>query len=186
MQPLHKLINTHQALHFLTPPLFLHLLSFLFLFPPPPSLLSLSFSHCTSCWTMNELETPHFSFWLPPIKPPDGLPKRLSSPESACQCRRCRRHGFDPLVGKISWRRKWQPTPIFLPGESHGQRSLVGYGLWGHEELDMTEWLSMLACSLPANHQLHQLHQPNSTLCDPDPVFCLYCSVIQITWPKFS
>ena len=38
-----------------------------------------------------------------------------------------RRRGFDPWVGKIPWRRKWKPTPLFLPGESHGQRSLVGY-----------------------------------------------------------
>ena len=43
------------------------------------------------------------------------------------------------LVGKIPWRRKWQPTPVFLLGKSHGQRSLAGYSLWGHEELDMTE-----------------------------------------------
>ena len=43
------------------------------------------------------------------------------------QCRRQRRHGFDPWVGKIPWRRAWQPTPVFLPGESHGQRSLAGY-----------------------------------------------------------
>ena len=43
----------------------------------------------------------------------------------------CRRHGFDSWVGKIPWRRKWQPTPVFLPGESHGQRSLVGYSPWG-------------------------------------------------------
>ena len=42
------------------------------------------------------------------------------------------RHGFDPWVGKILWRRKWQPIPVFLPGESHGQRSLAGYGPWGH------------------------------------------------------
>ena len=39
-----------------------------------------------------------------------------------------KRHGFDPWVGRIPWRRKQQPTPVFLPGESHGQRSLVGYG----------------------------------------------------------
>ena len=39
------------------------------------------------------------------------------------------------------WRRKWQPTPVFLPGKSHGWRSLVGYGPWGHKELDMTEQL---------------------------------------------
>ena len=45
----------------------------------------------------------------------------------ACQCRRHKRHGFNPQVGKISWRRKWQPTPVFMPGESHGQRSLAGY-----------------------------------------------------------
>ena len=43
------------------------------------------------------------------------------------QCRRHRRHGFDPWVRKIPWRRVWEPTPVFLPGESHGQRSLVGY-----------------------------------------------------------
>ena len=47
--------------------------------------------------------------------------------------------GFDPWVGKIPWRRAWQPTPVFLPGESHGQRSLVGYSPWGHTESDMTE-----------------------------------------------
>ena len=39
----------------------------------------------------------------------------------------------------MHWRRKWQPTPVFLPGESQGQRSLVGYRLWGRKELDMTE-----------------------------------------------
>ena len=48
----------------------------------------------------------------------------LSSIEAICQFRR---DGFNPWVGKIPWRRKWQPTPIFLPGKSHGQRSLVGY-----------------------------------------------------------
>ena len=46
------------------------------------------------------------------------------------------RPGFDPWVGKIPWRRPWQPTPIFLPGESHGQRSLAGYSPWGGKELD--------------------------------------------------
>ena len=57
----------------------------------------------------------------------------------ACQCRRRRRHGFDPSVRKIPWRRKWQPTPVFLPGKSHGQRSLAGCIPWGHKESDMTE-----------------------------------------------
>ena len=47
------------------------------------------------------------------------------------------------------WRRKWQPTPVFLPGESCGQRNLVGYNPWDHKELDMTEQLSMQAQVLP-------------------------------------
>ena len=47
--------------------------------------------------------------------------------ESACQCRRHRRYRCDPWVGKIPWRRARQPTPVFLPGESQGQRGLVGY-----------------------------------------------------------
>jgi len=46
------------------------------------------------------------------------------------------------LGWKILWRRKWQPTPVFLPGESHGQRSLAGYSLWGHKESDLTEQLT--------------------------------------------
>ena len=53
----------------------------------------------------------------------------------------CRRPGFDPWVGKIPWRRKWQPTPVFLPGKSHGLRSLVGYSPWGRKESDTTERL---------------------------------------------
>ena len=67
--------------------------------------------------------------------------KRLSSSSSSMQYRR---PGFDPWVRKIPWRKKWQPTPAFLPGESHGQRSLVGYSPWGHKELDTTEWLHSL------------------------------------------
>ena len=50
--------------------------------------------------------------------------------EPACQCRRCKRLKFDPWVGKIPWRMKWQPAPVFLPGESHGQRSQMGYSLY--------------------------------------------------------
>ena len=57
-----------------------------------------------------------------------GLPWWLSGKESTCQCRRC---GFKPWVGKMPWRRKWQPTPILFPGKSHGQRSLTGYRPWG-------------------------------------------------------
>ena len=53
-----------------------------------------------------------------------------------------RRLGFDPWVRKIPWRREWLPTPVILPGEFQGQRSLIGYGPWGHKELDMTERLT--------------------------------------------
>ena len=51
-----------------------------------------------------------------------GVPWWLSVKESVCQCKK---HGFDPWSGKIPWRRKWQPTPVFLPGKSHGG------GAWG-------------------------------------------------------
>ena len=47
------------------------------------------------------------------------------------------------LVRKIPWRREWQPTTVFLPGELHGQKSQVGYSPWGHKELDTTERLSL-------------------------------------------
>ena len=57
---------------------------------------------------------------------------------SSCQCRRC---GLDPWVGKICWRRKWQPTPVFLAGKSHEQRSLPDYNPWGRKESDTTEHL---------------------------------------------
>ena len=62
------------------------------------------------------------------------LPWWLSSKESSCQCRRYR---FDPWVGKIPWKRKWQPTPVFLPGEFHEQRSLADYSPWGCKEVEM-------------------------------------------------
>ena len=60
--------------------------------------------------------------------------KNLSA--NAGGIKRCR---FDPEVGKIPWRRAWYPTPVFLPGESLGQRSLVGYSPQGLKELDTTE-----------------------------------------------
>ena len=64
-----------------------------------------------------------------------GLLWWLSDKEPACQCRRCR---FDPWSRKILWRRKWQPTPVFLPGKSQEQKSLEGYSPWSHKELDIT------------------------------------------------
>ena len=68
-----------------------------------------------------------------------GFPGGTSGKEPACQCRRHKRHKFYPWVRKIPWRRAWQPTPVFLLGESHGQRSLADYGPQGCKELYMTE-----------------------------------------------
>ena len=65
-----------------------------------------------------------------------GFTGGTSGKQSAWQCRR---HGFNPWVGKIPWRRAWQPTPVFLPGESHGQRNKVGYSPWGYKDSDSTE-----------------------------------------------
>ena len=74
-----------------------------------------------------------------PLISPRGFPCGASGKEPACQCRRHRRCGFHRWVRKIPWRRAWQPTAVFLPGESHGQRSLVGYGPLGYKESDTIE-----------------------------------------------
>ena len=91
-----------------------------------PALIQLWSSWC------NPYDTHYFiSFCSVP-----WLPRWFSGKESTCQCRRC---GFDPWVGKIAWRRKWQLTPVFLPAKSHGQRSLVVYSPKGRKESDTTE-----------------------------------------------
>ena len=89
----------------------------------------LAHSRCfVFCWmTMRCFERNQILPWLPCW---------LSSKESVCQCRRSR---FDPWVGKIPWRRKWQPTPILWPGEYQGQRSLVDCNPCGQKESAMTE-----------------------------------------------
>ena len=69
------------------------------------------------------------------MRSPDFLDGSGKGP--ICQCRRHKRCGFYPWVGKIPWRRTWKPTPVFSPGKSHGQRSLAGYGPQGHKESDM-------------------------------------------------
>ena len=63
----------------------------------------------------------------------------INGKESASHCQRHRRYGLELWVRKIPWRKKWQPTPVFLPGESLGQRSLVVYSLWGHKESNTPE-----------------------------------------------
>ena len=70
----------------------------------------------------------------------NSLPLGSDGKESTCRCRRPR---FVPWVGKILWRREWQTTPVFLPGEFHGWRSLVGYSPCGCRESDMTEPLAL-------------------------------------------
>ena len=72
-----------------------------------------------------------------------GFPGGTSDKESACQWRRWKRSSFDPWARKIPWRRKWQQTPIVLPGKFHGQRTLVGYHPRDHKESDMTEIMSI-------------------------------------------
>ena len=72
-----------------------------------------------------------------------GLPRYCCGKELACQSRRCKTLGFSPWVKEIPWRRAWQPTPVLLPGESHGRRGLVGYNLWGRKESQT--WLKRLS-----------------------------------------
>ena len=74
-----------------------------------------------------------------------GLPRWRSGKESVYQCRRHKRHGFNPWV-----RKKWQPTLVFLTGKSHWQRNLVGYSPLGHKESDLTEPKSK--CIYPSIH----------------------------------
>ena len=85
--------------------------------------------HCRQIlYCLSHQETSMFVSSLPP-----KIVLWHNGKESACQCRRHRRCRFDPWVRKIVWHRKWQPNPVFLPGESHGQRSLVGYSPWSHK-----------------------------------------------------
>ena len=86
---------------------------------------------------LSSLSSVCFQVWEAQICYDPCISRWYSSKESSCQCRKHKRHGFDPWVGKSPWRRKWQSTPVFLPGEFHGERSLVGY-----KESDTIEWLS--------------------------------------------
>ena len=71
--------------------------------------------------------------------------------DGKASCLQCGRPGFDPWVGNILWRRKWQPTPVLLPGKSHGQRSMVGYSPLGRNESDTTERLHFQSEIFQAN-----------------------------------
>ena len=101
-----------------------------------------------------------------------GFPGGTSDKEPTCQCRRLKRHSFSPWVGKIPWRRAQRTTPVFLPGEYHGQRSLLSYSPWGRKELDTTEATQqacmhadiMLPCiSIPLLILFHWPGKPQNT-----------------------
>ena len=106
--------------------------------------------------------------------PYTGFPGSSSGKEPACQCRRHKRHGFNPWVRKVPWNRAWHPTPVFLPGESHGRRSLGGYSPRGRKESDTTEqlhfhfsWLPLLNLGTGIPSAAAMSLQSCPTLCDP-------------------
>ena len=118
--------------------------------PPPPLLPVIHWqrtgidrlsSKFLGCWALKLLEN---QMPLPlPLLADNALKGGTSGTLLPMQVRRKRR-GFDPWVGKIPWSGAWQPTPVFLPGESRGERSLVGYSPWGRTESDTTERLPTL------------------------------------------
>ena len=102
---------------------------------------------------------------------------------------------FNPWVGKIPWRRKWQPTPVFLPGEFHGQRSLAGCSPWCHKESDTIEWLSdntihnlgrLFQCSLLCRLRclLSRMNHKNGLMAPKSPV--VICMRWSSTWELCS
>ena len=101
------------------------------------------------------------------------LLRQCSGKESACQCRRGKRHGFNPWVGKIPQSKKQQPIPVFLPGKFHGQRSLGSMGSMGSQRVrhDSTHKHTYIPCNyLYSNFssvQFSSVAQSCPTLCDP-------------------
>ena len=82
-------------------------------------------------WTISKVPPQPLNEYLGWAK---WLTRWLSGKESTCRCRRHRRCRFNPWVRKIPWRKAWQSTSVFLPGEAHGQKNLVGYSPWGCKE----------------------------------------------------
>ena len=122
-----------QNCYFLILSLFLYQLAFLFLLQYSCFTVLCQFLLCSK---VNQLYVYIYPFFFR-FPSHFGLPWWLRQQSF---CLQCRRSGFDPWVRKISWRRKWQPTPVLLPGKFHGRRShLVGYCPWGHRESDTTE-----------------------------------------------
>ena len=95
-----------------------------------------------------------FTLMLATVMHIRGTFQEAQGKESICQCRRCRRHRFDSWLGKIPWRRKWQPTSVFLPRRSCVQRCLEGYSLWGHKESNSTQHV-FSTCRTRTQHGTH-------------------------------
>ena len=109
-----------------------------------------------------------------------------SGKEPTCQRRRHKRRGFDPWIGKIPWRRKGQPSPVFLPGESHGERNLAGCrtrGAWG--ACQNMGWQRVGHDSSDLARSISQAARVFSSIC----VFyicmnmCMHDVILKFTWP---
>ena len=98
---------------------------------------------------------------------------------------------MDPWVGKIPWRRKWYPTPVFLPGKSHGQRNLAGYSPWGCKELDITDQAhthitTKAKNDSPSLSAAQILQNLSSMTVYPTAIVCLYLDIPQNLYIKVS
>ena len=109
----------------------------------------------TTNWVAKRIEK---NFTVTETGSPRDFSSGSASKESTCPCRRYRRCRFDPWVRKSPWSRKWQPILVFLPGKSHGQKSLVGYSPWSCKELDMTECVCVHACACAHTHTHTHTH----------------------------
>ena len=114
------------------------------------------------------------------------FPRGSAVKNPPCPCRRQRRRRFDPWVWKIPWRRAWQPTPIFLPGEPHRQRSPVGYGPQGGTESDSTEasWHGSTGASLLCVANLSGSSRPVNTS-PHGPAFPTICALALTRLSRF-
>ena len=89
-----------------------------------------------------------------------GFPGGASGKEPTCQCGRLKRHGFNPWFRKTPWRRGWQPTPVLLPRECQGERSLAGYSPWGHRVRH--NWVGTLDSGIKCPPQNVSIHRTDS------------------------
>ena len=108
-----------------------------------------------------------------------------SGEESACQCRRLKRHQFDPWLGKIPWRRKWQPTPVFLSGKFHGERNLAGF--MGSQR-DRQNWATEHAHTKTNKWANNIQHFPQFDLFSKEkhPSYILVTRTLMLNWISFS